>query len=118
MSRSRQSLPHLKVNGETVEGFKPEKLEYNYNVTEENAGKLTVTAESEHEVTITQSENVTGDTLFWLRRPTPLMYPSEYVIHFNSQPEILVPFGKEKIKPVKVTASDIPEPLNGPEKHR
>lgn len=107
-------LTALKVNGEAVEGFKPEKLEYNYNVTEENAGKLTVTAESEHEVTITQSENVTGDTTVLVTPADPLMYPSEYVIHFNSQPEILVPLGKEKIKPVKVTASDIPEPLNGP----
>ena len=42
------------------------------------------------------------------------MYPSEYVVHFNSQPEISVPWDKNKIRPVKVTASDIPEPLNGP----
>lgn len=107
-------LTALKVNGEMINGFKADKFEYNYNVTEENAGKLEVSAESEHEIKITKSENVTGDTTILVTPSDASMYPSEYVVHFNSQPEISVPWDKNKIRPVKVTASDIPEPLNGP----
>lgn len=104
----------LKVNGEVIDGFKPDKFEYNYNVTEENAGKLDVSAESEHDIKIEEKENATGDTTVTVTPKDAMMYPSEYVIHFNSQPEINVP-DKNKIKPVKVTASDVPEPANGPE---
>lgn len=107
-------LTALKVNGQLIDGFRPDKYEYNYNVTDENAGKLTVTAESEHKFEINESENVTGDTTILVTPSDASMYPSEYVVHFNSQPEISVP-NLNKVKPVKVTASDIPESANGPD---
>ena len=108
-------ISSLKVNGKMIEGFKPDKFEYNYIISGDGAGQLNVTAESDHKVTVIQKENITGDVVIRVMPDDKMMYPAEYIVHFNVKPTVSVPEGKNIIKPAKITASDVPEEANGPE---
>ena len=110
----KATVDSIKINSVPLDGFSPDIFDYEVPVTSlsNEDDNIEVSAEGEYEI-IKKTELI-GETKIIASR-NGKKEKSVYTLKYNIKPEYTQPTGKERIVPVSVKASSVPQPENSPE---